>query len=75
MRRRSRPEPLKPRREATWLVVRDRLSQVLTSTPLHPYARAVLTAVRQIRIAEDWDGEDIGPVWRASSAAAVTCGR
>ena len=63
MRRRSRPEPLKPRREATWLVVRDRLSQVVESTPLEPLVdlRAVLTAAREARIAEGWECEDIGP--------------
>ncbi len=62
MRRRSRPEPLKPRSEATWLVVRDRLSRVVTSTPLEPYAdlRAALTAAREARIAEGWECEDIG---------------
>ena len=62
MRRRSRPEPLKPRSEATWLVVRNRLSQVVESTPLEPYAdlRAVLTAAREARIAEGWVCEDIG---------------
>jgi hypothetical protein len=62
MRKRNRPEPLKPRGEATWLVVRDRLSQVVTSTPLEPYAdlRAVLTAAREARIAQGWECEDIG---------------
>jgi len=62
MRRRSRPEPLKPRREATWLVVRDRLSQVVESTPLEPLVdlRAVLTAAREARIAEGWECEEIG---------------
>lgn len=62
MRRRSRPEPLKPRREATWVVVRNSLSQVVTSTPLEPSVdlRAVLTAAREARIAEGWDCEDIG---------------
>ena len=62
MRRRNRPEPLKPRSDATWLVVRDRLSQVVESTPLEPSAdlRAVLTAAREARIAEGWECEDIG---------------
>ena len=62
MRRRSRPEPLKPRSQATWLVVRDRLNQVVESTPLEPYAdlRAVLTAAREARIAQRWECEDIG---------------
>ena len=63
MRRRSRPEPLKPRPDATWLVVRDRLSQVVTSRSLEPYAdlHAALTGAREARIAEGWDCEDIGP--------------
>jgi len=45
------------------LVVRDRLSQVVTSTPLEPYAdlRAALTAAREARIAQGWECEDIGP--------------
>ena len=62
MRRRNRPEPLKPRPQPTWRVVRDRLSQVVESTPLEPYAdlRAVLTAAREARIADGWDCEDIG---------------
>ena len=44
-------------------MVRDRLSQVVTSRPLEPYAdlRAVLTAAREDRIAEGWECEDIGP--------------
>jgi hypothetical protein len=63
MRRRNRPEPLKSRSQPTWLVVRDRLSQVVESTPLEPLAdlRAVLTAAREARIADGWECEDIGP--------------
>lgn len=63
MRKRSPPEPLKPTPEPTWLVVRDRLSRVVMSTPLEPNAdlRAVLTEARDARIAEGWACEDIGP--------------
>ena len=62
MRKRSRPEPLKPRPQPTWRVVRNRLSQVVESTPLEPLAdlRAVLTAAREARIAEGWECEEIG---------------
>jgi len=62
MRRRSRPEPLKPTPQPTWRVVRDRLSQVVESTPLEPLVdlRAVLTAAREARIAEGWECEEIG---------------
>ena len=62
MRRRSRPEPLKPTPQPTWRVVRNRLSQVVESTPLEPVADlgAVLTAAREPRIAEAWECEDIG---------------
>jgi len=64
LRKRSRPEPLKPRPQPTWRVVRDRLSQVVESTPLEPLVdlRAVLTAAREARIAEGWECEDIGPL-------------
>jgi len=62
MRKRSPPEPLKPRSEATWLVVRNRLSQVVSSTSLAPNAdlKAVLTAAREARIEQHWDCEEIG---------------
>jgi hypothetical protein len=44
-------------------VVRDRLSQVVESTPLEPDAdlRGALTAAREARIAEGWACEEIGP--------------
>lgn len=63
MRKRNRPEPLKPRAAPMWLVVRDRLSQVVESTPLELLAdlRAVLTGTREARIGEGWDCEAIGP--------------
>jgi len=62
MRRRKRPEPLLPRPEAAWLVVRDQLSQIVEYTPLEPHRdlRAVLTAARETRIADGWQCEDIG---------------
>ena len=43
-------------------MVRDRLSQVVESTPLEPYAdlRAALTAAREARMADGWECEDIG---------------
>ena len=43
-------------------MVRDRLSQVVTSRSLEPYAdlRAALTAAREARIAEGWECEEIG---------------
>lgn len=63
MRKRNRPEPLKPRAAPAWLVVRDRLNQVVTSTPLEPHAdlRGVLTGARAARIGQQWDCEAIGP--------------
>ena len=43
-------------------MVRDRLSQVVTSRSLEPYAdlRAALTAAREARMAEGWECEEIG---------------
>ena len=63
MRKRNRPEPLKPRPARTWVVVRDRFSQVVQITPLEPYAdlKAALTAARSARMAEGWECEDVGP--------------
>ena len=43
-------------------MVRDRLSQVVESTPLEQWAdlRAVLRGDREARIADGWECEDIG---------------
>ena len=62
MRRRNAPEPFKPRREPTWLVVRNTLSEVVECKPLEPYAdlRGVLTAARAERVADGWECERIG---------------
>jgi len=62
MRRRNPPEPFKPRRDPTWLVVRDALSRVIESSPLEPYAnlREVLTAARPARVTDGWECERIG---------------
>jgi hypothetical protein len=72
MRKRNAPEPFKPRREPTWVVVRDRLSRVVQSAPLEPYAdlKAALTAARSARIADGWNCEAIG-----RSAAFFFCTR
>ncbi len=62
MRKRNLPEPFKARREPTWVVVRDRFSQVVAMTELKPHAdlRAALTAARAARIAQQWECEAIG---------------
>lgn len=62
MRRKARPEPLKPSSEPTWLAVRDRLSRVVSGTALTPNAdlQAVLMAAREARIEQQWDCGDIG---------------
>jgi hypothetical protein len=72
MRRRNPPEPFKPRRDPTWVVVRDALSQIVEITPLESYAdlKAALMAARSARIADGWECEAIG-----ASAAFFFCSR
>jgi hypothetical protein len=65
--RRSSYDPLKVTPEPTWLVVRDKCTQVLEAQPLERGAdpRAALTAAREARIAAGWKADPIG---RASAS-------
>lgn len=65
--RRSSYDPLKPVSEPTWLVVRDKCTQVLAVQLLERRAdlRAILNATREARMAAGWRAEPIG---RASSS-------
>jgi len=60
--RRSAPDPLAPTDASTWLVVRDMCGQLLEHNELPPRAdqRATLVA-RQVRIADGWRADEIGP--------------
>lgn len=62
MRRRGRHDPLQPNASATWLVVRNELSQVVESHEIEPRAdlRAILIAARAQRLAEGWVADEIG---------------
>lgn len=61
MARRGRFDPLKPTNTATWLVVRDVLSQEVERTEIAPGAdlRKILNDERAARIAAGWDAEEI----------------
>jgi len=65
--RRSSYDPLKATSEPTWLVVRDKCSQVLEVRLLERRAdlRAILDAAREARMAAGWKADPIG---RASSS-------
>lgn len=65
--RRSSYDPLKAIPEPTWLVVRDKCTQVLEVQRLERRAdlRAILVAAREARIAAGWKADPIG---RASSS-------
>lgn len=60
--RRSSYDPLKAIAEPTWLVVRDKCTQVLEVRPLERRAdlRAILNATREARIAAGWKADPIG---------------
>jgi hypothetical protein len=62
MARRSRPDPLKPLQQPTWLVVRNTYRQALKSLEIAPGVdlRAILTGVRAQYLAEGWNCDDIG---------------
>jgi hypothetical protein len=72
MRKHNPPEPFKPRRDPTWVVVRDSLSQVVQITPLEAYAdlKAALAGARSARIGDGWECAAIGV-----SAAFFFCSR
>lgn len=62
MRKRGRHDPLKPITAEAWIVVRNRLSEVVESRHIEPCAdlRAILVAARDERIAAGWVAEEIG---------------
>jgi hypothetical protein len=62
MRRRGRHDPLQSNAFATWLVMRNPLSQVVECEEIEPGAdlRAVLANARADRIADGWLAEEIG---------------
>jgi hypothetical protein len=62
MRRRGRHDPLQPNAFATWLVVRNPLSQVVESKEIEPGSdlRAVLAGARADRISSGWVAEELG---------------
>jgi len=69
--RRSSYDPLKAIPEPTWLVVRDKCTQVLEVRQLERGAdlRAILEAAREARMAAGWKADPIG---RASSSFFCT---